>query len=79
MTETRTLPSGRVVVLNAFADPRRPWDLHQEGGMWTVVRPRRGDSTAYEVFKGGRTYGQVFDEADARALVGLLNARVGSK
>ena len=69
-----TLPSGRQVVLTHFSNGERPWELLDAGhGFFALVRPRRGDSTSLERYRGSHSAPLLFDEADAQALATELN------
>ena len=71
-----SLPSGRRVLLTRKADPRRPWELSGRNGIYEVVRPRRGDSSRLEHFAADRTEPLQFDQADAEALLAVMNANL---
>jgi hypothetical protein len=71
-----SLPSGRVVTVS-LADPNRPWELDGCGGVYQLVRKRRGDSTQIERYKAGQSVAPLtLDEADAKALAQALNANL---
>ena len=69
-----SLPSGLRVELRGKADPKRPWEVVGSGDGCFVRRQRRGDTSAYEDFKGGRPLELMLNERDAHALVEHLNA-----
>ncbi len=70
---THTLPSG-IRVRMVVADPRRPWEVHGAADNCVVRRARRGDSSSFEYFRAGRPVPLVLNEADAAAVVALLNS-----
>ena len=73
------LPSGRSVLLTRLADPRRPWDVRESGGVYAVSRSRRGDSSAEERFASDRLTPLLLDKADAEALASALNAHLPTR
>ena len=73
-TPKAVLPSGRIVPLSGVGTPGRPWSICEQGGMYTLRRPRRGDSSMFDTFMGGRITAQVFDRWDAEALESVLNS-----
>lgn len=77
--DKHTLPSGQAVSALVTADPNRPWEAHYTAGVYLVRRQRRGDSSEYEIFHGGRTASMLLSKPDADALVAILNARAGAK
>ena len=70
-----SLPSGVRVGLGK-ADPNRPWEISGSGNSCIVRRERRGDSSAYESYRGGRPSPLIMSEQDAAALVELLNSNI---
>jgi hypothetical protein len=67
------LPSGLVVRLQARSDGARRWEPHETGGLYTVRRPRLGNSGSYDVFKSHDSRPKILDKADADALANALN------
>ena len=74
LPDTFTSPSGRVFTTLKLSDANRPWELDGVGNLYRLRRPRRGDTSAWEYFKGGRVEPVELDEADAIALARHLNA-----
>ena len=67
------LPSGKNVMLTTLPYPGCPWAVQQVGDHWEAQRP--GLTTLRpNGFAIGRFPAASLDEADARALVELLNA-----
>ena len=73
------LPSGRRVRLTKCVDPSRPWQLFESGGLFVLVRARRGDSSRTEAFTADRVEPLLFDGPDAQALCRLLNTNLRKK
>ena len=68
-----TLPSGRRARL-VVNDPDRPWEVYPHGALFGLRRPRRGDSSQWELFKSSSALVATYDKADLEFLIAALVA-----
>ena len=68
-----TLPSGRRARL-VVNDPDRPWEVYPHGALFGLRRPRRGDSSQWELFKNSSALVVTYDKADLEFLIAALVA-----
>ena len=73
----RTLPSGRsVVIFRPRGFDSASSEMAGSGGLFRVLRARRGNSGEHEYAKDTAARPLKLTEEDARALVGLLNGQL---
>ena len=70
-----SLPSGRMVTVYLYATPDRPWEVHEDGGMYVLRREKRGAAGSFQLFCVGQTGPLVLAKSDAEALEEILNSR----
>ena len=59
---------------SSFQIPDAPWEVFPSCDCYMLRRPKRGDSDAWQVYRGATTTGMRLDKRDALALMDLLNA-----